>query len=257
MRAKFRWPLDSLALIDVAVEALHDPGGDQTEEEANSTTFNSRFASYLVGSCIPSLTIQRSVLMPMYMALCGRNVTVSHSTIMLSDGIVDLDTEKSRIRGDYLSISRSHLGTTEKVDFWVGSKSELAVATSTLANVTLEVDGNASIVESNVTGNYFVGLHGNHNHFENSHFGACYGRCMWILGSGQFALVGSSMQTALVVVGNKFSTHLEIRDVEIFDVYTPFLESLGMDAGRTLNQRHLKSCQYSLQILVFTCSVPR
>ncbi|CAE7896696.1 unnamed protein product, partial [Symbiodinium sp. KB8] len=224
MRANFTLPLYSLALIDVAVEALHDPGGDQTEEEANSTTLDSRFATYLLWrgqGCIPSLTIQRSFLMPIRMSLCGENATVLNSTIM--------PTGMFGFHAANLSISRSHLGATNL--FYLGIESELAVATSTLANVTLRVEGNASIVESNVTGNYFVGLHGNHNHFENSHFGACYGRCMWILGSGQFALVGSSMQTALVVVGNKFSTHLEIRDVEIFDVYTPFLESLGMDAG--------------------------
>ena len=43
--------------------------------------------------------------------------------------------------------------------------------------------------------------------------------------------------------------------MEIFDVYTPFLEYYGKDEGRTLNQPHLKSCQYSLQMFVFTCSV--
>ena len=76
MRAKFSESLllYSLSLIDVAVEALHDSGGDQAEEEANSVTLDSRFATYLVnghGRCIPSFKIQRSFLMPMLMALCG------------------------------------------------------------------------------------------------------------------------------------------------------------------------------------------
>ena len=151
----------------------------------------------------------------------------------------------------------SHLGTTTaKVDFWVGPRRVLAVATSTLANVTLRVEGNASIVESNVTGKYKLELQGNHSHVENSHFGACYGSCVSIR-SQQSALVGSSMQTAVSVWapwGKIGAHHLEIRDVEVFDVYTPFLQYVDKDEGRKLSQRHLKSCQYSLQGLAFTCS---
>jgi len=40
-------PLYSLALIDVAVEAMHDAGGDQAEEEANSVDMSSQFATFL------------------------------------------------------------------------------------------------------------------------------------------------------------------------------------------------------------------
>ncbi|CAE7939057.1 unnamed protein product, partial [Symbiodinium necroappetens] len=240
MRAEFResLPLDSLALIDVAVEALHDPGGDQTEEEANSRK-HSRFETYLDyrgGSCIPSVKIQRSVLMPTRMVLCGLNSTVLNSTIMLTGGIphsasghIDHSARHDHIHAVYLSISRSHLGTTKKADFRLVAGDVLAVATSTLANVTLEVTGNASIVDSNMTGKYKLELYGDHSHVENSHFGACYGSCVSIR-SRQSALVGSSMQTALSVL-DKFGLHLEIRDMEIFDVYTPFLEYFGKDEG--------------------------
>ncbi|CAE7410581.1 unnamed protein product, partial [Symbiodinium microadriaticum] len=232
MRAELFLPLGSLALIDVAVGALHDPGGDQAQEEANSTTLRSRFASHLVAHWIDTLTIQRSSLTPMCMRLYGENLTVLNSTIMLSGGI--FDTGESRFRSDYLSISRSHLGTTTaKVDFWVGPRRVLAVATSTLANVTLRVEGNASIVESNVTGKYKLELQGNHSHVENSHFGACYGSCVSIR-SQQSALVGSSMQTAVSVWapwGKIGAHHLEIRDVEVFDVYTPFLQYVDKDEG--------------------------
>ena len=167
MRADFDLPLYSLALIDVVMEALHDPGGDQAQEEANSRTLQSRFSA----PCIPSVTIQRSVLTPMRMDLCGENATILNSTIMLAGGI--FDTGESRFSSDYLSISRSHLGATEKVGFRVETEDVLAVATSTLANVTLKVTGNASIVESNMTGKYHLRLDGNYNHVENSHFGAC------------------------------------------------------------------------------------
>eukprot|EP00437_Effrenium_voratum_P072806 CAMPEP_0181500776 /NCGR_PEP_ID=MMETSP1110-20121109/55415_1 /TAXON_ID=174948 /ORGANISM="Symbiodinium sp., Strain CCMP421" /LENGTH=75 /DNA_ID=CAMNT_0023629137 /DNA_START=29 /DNA_END=253 /DNA_ORIENTATION=+ len=74
-----------------------------------------------------------------------------------------------------------------------------------------------------MTGQYYLGLLGNHSRVENSHFGACYGSCVSIH-SRQSALVGYSMQTAVSVGGNIDGINLEIRDMEIFDVYTPFLQ---------------------------------
>ncbi|CAE7778671.1 unnamed protein product, partial [Symbiodinium necroappetens] len=227
--------LGSLALIDVAVKALHDPdpGDDQAE-----ITWRSRFASYLVyehymqrHGFITSLTIQRSFLMPMRMALAGEIVTVLDSTIMLTGRMID-SLSSVALGTIILSISRSHLGATKTEDFRVVTGHELAVATSTSANVYWLVSGNASIVESNMTGRYELELQGDHNHIENSHFGACYGSCVSI-SSRQSALVGSSMQTAVSVVG-KFGAHLEIRDVEVFDVYTPFLQYLDIYEGPTM-----------------------
>ncbi|CAE7436861.1 unnamed protein product, partial [Symbiodinium microadriaticum] len=224
--------LCSLALIDVAMEAMHDPGGDQAE-----ITPRSRFATYLghvhfLVDRIPSLTIQRSFLMPMRMLLFGENVTVLNSTIMLTDGIVDIGN--SKFNADYLSISRSHLGATNNAGFDLSTAYVLAVATSTLANVTLRVSGNASIVESNMTGKYQLRLDGHHSHVENSHFGACYGDCVVIL-SRQSALVGSTMQTAVAtgcIVGESGVRSMEIRDMEIFDVNTPFLQHVDLDEGQ-------------------------
>ncbi|CAE7456672.1 unnamed protein product [Symbiodinium microadriaticum] len=216
MRAKLLLPLYSLALIDVIMEALHDPGGDQAQEEANSTTLHRPLATYLTQwslvhehHCTPSLTIQRSVLMPMHMDLCGRNVTVFHSTIMLP--------------------------TSGNNEFALTANELLAVANSTMANGTLLVAGNANIVESNMTGKYRLQLRGNSNHVENSHFGACYGICVMIT-SQQSALVGSSMQTSVWVLGYaNVHVHLEIRDMEIFDVYAPFLQYIEMQEGPTID----------------------
>ena len=163
--------------------------------------------------------------MPMRMALCGENATVLDSTIMLTGGIREFRQDVT-FRAAHLSISRSHLGATKMEDFHIVTEVVLALATSSVANVMLWVSGNASIVESNMTGKYKLELSGSRNHVENSHFSACYGSCVSIRNFSYAAFVGSSMQTA-VSVGGKIGAHLEIRDMEIFDVDTPFLQYLG------------------------------
>ena len=91
--------------------------------------------------------------MPVVTALCGENVTVLDSNIMLTPSTVDFRQDFA-IRTSYLSISRSHLGATKKADLRVVTEDVLAVATSTFTNITLLVHGNASIVASNMTGKY-------------------------------------------------------------------------------------------------------
>ncbi|CAE7231978.1 unnamed protein product [Symbiodinium sp. CCMP2592] len=236
-RASLEHAVSSLALIDVAVGVLQHPG---SEEEDESMPNSSRFESYVKSSgCIACLTIQNSVLIPMYIFVCGFNATVIDSTLMPSVG--DQRRPKNKWR-NYLSvfnvfIERSHLGgpegaldideSHEEVESYEdGSARGITVVNSTLDNVTVQLEGNVSIKNSSMIGKYEVITYGKHYHgrIENSYFGLCTGHCVHLeLEESDFVLVGSSMQTAIQASGST-DLNLEIRHLEVFDVHCPFLE---------------------------------
>ncbi|CAE7891020.1 unnamed protein product, partial [Symbiodinium necroappetens] len=184
-----------LSLTDVAVEALHQTGGSVADSPPERFFFS--------GQCFRSLTIQRSVLIPTRIDVCGSNVAIVDSTIMFQ--------------------------APSSNDQDVRSELTLKIANSTLANCSVHSAGNLSMVNSSMIGKYHLALLGSHNRMQKSHFGACHGYCIqanaWhATDESYLTMAGSSMQTAILCLGSGW--RVEMHDMEVYDVHLPFFDLL-------------------------------
>ena len=190
--------LRRLVLTDVALEAVHRTGGSISDSPPEIS-----FGPYVM----ESVTIQRSLLIPMSMIFSAGNVTIVDSAIM---------------------VQAPRRGFSQDVSASTG----LTLVNSTLANSSFISNNMTIIVNSSMHGKYTLRIvgDGTQSRIEKSHFGACHGYCMsataFTTTESYLTMVGSSMQTAVACLG--IGWHVEMRDMEIFDVHTPFIDYLPL-----------------------------
>eukprot|EP00439_Symbiodinium_sp_Y106_P027420 s5117_g3.t1 len=111
----------------------------------------------------------------------------------------------------------------------------LTLVNSTLANSSFISNSMTSIVNSSMLGKYTLSIvgRGTQSRIEKSHFGACRGYCMFAHATttteSYLTMVGSSTQTAVACLG--IGWHVEMRDMEIFDVSTMFIDYLPLSGS--------------------------